>query len=151
MTSFALGLTTFFRGSALFDPESLGSWKRDTVREVGMITGCLLLAPMASWRALGGFDERYFMYGEDADLAFRARAAGYRPIITPDACIVHDIGGASATRRDRLRLLYQGKATLLRDHFRGWRRPVVVAELLVGVGLRTFLASIGPSFLAGNP
>ena len=144
MTCFALGLTTLLRGSALFDPESLGNWKRDTIREVGMVTGCLLLAPIATWRELGGLDERYFMYGEDADLAFRAHAAGYRPIINPDACIVHDVGGASASSRDRSRLLFRGKATLLRDHFHGWRRPVVLAELLVGVALRTAIASIGP-------
>jgi len=144
MTCFALGLTTFLRGSALFDPESLGNWKRDTIREVGMVTGCLLLVPMASWRELGGFDERYFMYGEDADIAFRARDAGYRPIITPDACIVHDVGGASPSRRDRLRQVFQAKATLLREHFHGWRRRVVLAELLVGVALRTAIASIGP-------
>lgn len=144
MTCFALGLTTFFRGSARFDPESLGSWKRDTVREVGIVTGCLLLVPMTLWRELGGFDERYFMYGEDADLAFRARAGGYRPIITPEACIVHDVGGASASRGDKLLLLFQGKATLLRDHFHGWRRRLVLAELLCGVALRTAMASVGP-------
>jgi N-acetylglucosaminyl-diphospho-decaprenol L-rhamnosyltransferase len=144
MTCFAFGLTTFFRGSSRFDPESLGGWERDTVREVGIVTGCLLLVPMAVWRELGGFDERYFMYGEDADLAFRARAAGYRPIITPDACIVHDVGGASASRGDKLLLLFQGKATLFRDHFTGWRRRVVLLELLGGVALRTALASFGP-------
>jgi GT2 family glycosyltransferase len=144
MTCFASGLTTFRRGSARFDPESLGGWKRDTVREVGIVTGCLLAVPMALWDELDGFDERYFMYGEDADLAYRVHELGRRPIITPDACIVHDVGGASATRGDKLLLLYQGKATLLRDHFSGWRRRVVLAELVVGVGLRTALASIGP-------
>jgi len=143
-TCFALGLSTVFRGSAIFDPESLGSWKRDTVREVGYVTGCLLLVPEATWRELGGFDTRYFMYGEDVDLAFRARAAGYRPIITPDACIVHDVGGASASRADKLLLLFQGQATLLRDHFAGWRRRVVVTELLVGVALRAALGSFPP-------
>jgi N-acetylglucosaminyl-diphospho-decaprenol L-rhamnosyltransferase len=145
MTCFALGLTTLFRGSARFDPESLGDWRRDTVREVGIVTGCLLLIPLALWRDLGGFDERYFMYGEDADLAFRVRTAGMRPIISPDACIVHDVGGASSSRGDKLVLLYRGKATLLRDHFRGWRRQLVLVELVAGVALRTVLASIGPA------
>lgn len=144
MTCFALGLSTFFRGSMWFDPESLGDWKRDTVREVGIVTGCLLLVPVALWRDLGGFDERYFMYGEDADLAFRVRAAGMRPIVTPEACIVHDVGGASKSRGDKLVLLYHGKATLLGDHFSGWRRRLVLAELVAGVALRAVLASMGP-------
>jgi N-acetylglucosaminyl-diphospho-decaprenol L-rhamnosyltransferase len=144
MTCFALGLTTFFRGSARFDPESLGRWKRDSVRQVGIVTGCLLLVPLELWRDLGGFDERYFMYGEDADLAFRVHAAGMRPVITPEACIVHDVGGASKSRGDKLVLLYRGKATLLRDHFSGWQRRLVLGELVAGVALRTVLASIGP-------
>ena len=33
---------------------------------------CLLLVPLFLWRELGGFDERYFMYGEEADLCHRA-------------------------------------------------------------------------------
>jgi N-acetylglucosaminyl-diphospho-decaprenol L-rhamnosyltransferase len=144
MTCFALGLTTFFRDHPRLDPEAIGGWQRDSVREVGIVTGCLLAIPMDLWCRLGGFDERYFMYGEDADLAFRVKAAGHRPIITPDAVVVHDVGQASATRADKLLLLHRGKATLLRDHFSGWRRRVVLTELLAGVGLRTVLASVGP-------
>ena len=140
MTCFALGLSTAFRHSRLFDPESMGDWRRDTVREVGIITGCLLLVPRDAWLKLGGFDERYFMYGEDADLAFRARQAGFSPIICPEACIVHDVGKASATRADKLLLLFKGKATLVRDHFDGWRQQLLLFELLVGVGLRALLA-----------
>jgi N-acetylglucosaminyl-diphospho-decaprenol L-rhamnosyltransferase len=135
MTCFALGLSTAFRHSRWFDPEAMADWRRDTVREVGIITGCLLLAPSDAWLKLSGFDERYFMYGEDADLAFRARQAGFRPII-------HDVGKASATRAGKLLLLFKGKATFVRDHFGGWRQQLVLLELLVGVGLRAQLARI---------
>ncbi|MET4120483.1 N-acetylglucosaminyl-diphospho-decaprenol L-rhamnosyltransferase [Bradyrhizobium sp. JR4.1] len=144
MTCFALGLTTAFRHSPWFDPESMADWRRDTVREVGIVTGCLLLAPHNVWQELNGFDERYFMYGEDADLAFRARRAGFRPIICPESCIVHDVGKASATRADKLLLLFKGKATLMRDHFSGWRQHLVLLELIAGVGLRALLAKVGP-------
>ena len=81
---FATMLTVAFKGSPIFDPELLGRWQRDSVREVGIITGCLLLAPRRVWQQLGGFDPRFFMYAEDADLALRAVRAGYRPVITPE-------------------------------------------------------------------
>ncbi len=145
MTCFALGLSTVFRHSRWFDPEAMADWRRDTVREVGIITGCLLLASRDDWRVLNGFDERYFMYGEDADLAFRARQAGFRPVICPEACIVHDVGKASATRAGKLLLLFTGKATLVRDHFKGWRKQLVLLELLMGVGLRALLARMKPN------
>ena len=110
------------RARALFDPEAIGGWKRDTVREVGIVTGCLLLAPRALWRELGGFDTRFFMYGEDADLGMRAWARGLRPAITPDAVITHEIGVSSASRPDKLVLLFRGKATLLHKHWSPARR-----------------------------
>lgn len=79
----ALGLTIVFKNSAFFNPEAYGDWQRDTVREVDIIVGCFLMAPKALWDELGGFDLRYYMYGEDSDISLRAKKLGYRPMITP--------------------------------------------------------------------
>ncbi len=134
--AWASGLSSLARGNRVLDPEAMGYYKRDSVREVGVVTGCLLLVEREAWARLEGFDERYFMYGEDADLAIRARAAGYRPVICPAAEVVHDVGKASQTRAAKLALLFRGKATLIRRHWTGWRRPVGLALLAAGVGLR---------------
>ena len=69
LVCFASGLSSVFRGSQLFNPESLAGWSRDSERQVDIVTGCLCLAPRAVWEQLDGFDESFFMYGEDADLA----------------------------------------------------------------------------------
>lgn len=138
---FATMLTIAFKDSRVFDPESLGGWQRDTVREVGIITGCLLLAPRRVWERLGGFDLRFFMYAEDADLALRAMRAGYRPVIVPDAVITHEVG-VSSTQPDRLALLFQGKVTLLRKHWRTPRREAGIALILLGVGVRALVARL---------
>ena len=140
---FAALLSTVFKHSRVFDPESLGRWQRDTIREVDIVTGCLLLAPRALWQELGGFDTRFFMYGEDADLSIRAKALGYRPAITPDAVVTHEIGVSSATREDKLLLLFRGKATLLRKHWRGPRLHAGLFLLKAGVGARALLAVLG--------
>jgi N-acetylglucosaminyl-diphospho-decaprenol L-rhamnosyltransferase len=146
MACFALGLTTLFRSSRLFNPEAIPGWNRDTVREVGMLSGCLLLVPRELWRTMKGFDERYFMYSEDADLALRVRRMGYRPVVFPGARIIHDLGKASATRADKLMLVLLGRATYLRDHFQGWRRGFVLSALVAGVGLRALLSKIAMLF-----
>jgi GT2 family glycosyltransferase len=138
---FATMLTVAFKGSRIFDPELLGRWQRDSVREVGIITGSLLLAPRRVWQQLGGFDSRFFMYAEDADLTLRAIHAGYRPAITPDAEITHAVG-VSSTQPDRLILLFQGKVTLLRKHWRSPRREAGVALVLLGVGVRAVVARL---------
>ncbi len=133
-TCFALGLSTAFPRSRVFNPESLGDWRRDTVREVGMVSGGLLLAPRRVWDELGGLDERYFVYGEDADFCARARRAGYRPVITPSAEVVHAVG-ASSTGSGKMPLLLAGKVTYARTHF-GARSGLVVALLRTGVAAR---------------
>lgn len=141
LVCFATLLSTAFKGSQLFDPEALGGWQRDTVREVGIVTGCLLLTPRAVWQELGGFDLRFYMYGEDADLSLRARRHGLRPAITPDAVVTHEIGVSSASRPDKLILLYLGKATLLRKHWPLGKREAGLALLWLGVGVRALLGA----------
>ncbi len=80
------------------------------------------------------------MYGEDADLSLRAKALGYRPAITPDAVVTHEIGVSSSTREDKLMLLFRGKATLLRKHWRGLRLRLGLLLLTAGLGLRSLLS-----------
>ncbi|MFB9378534.1 glycosyltransferase family 2 protein [Kineococcus gynurae] len=133
----AVFLTAAFPRHPLFDPESLGRWARDSVREVDIITGCLLLTARTTWDELGGFDESFFMYGEDADLGRRAADAGYHPSITPAATIVHAGGASSANRTAKQRLLLRGKATYARKHWAPRRAAIGVGLLQTGVALRT--------------
>ncbi len=142
MALFAFGLTTLFPKNRWLDPESLGNWQRDSVREVGVITGCFLLAPKATWEELGGLDESYFMYGEDVDLAMRARKAGYRPVICPTAELVHEGGKSSETPVHKTLLLYRGKASLVRSHWKGLSQRLGLFLLLAGTGLRAVISSV---------
>lgn len=149
LAMFATGLSTLAPRNRILDPESLGDWPRDSVREVGIVTGCFLLVHRAVWELLGGFDERYFMYGEDADLAIRAHAAGLRPVICPDAQLVHEVGRSSATPAGKMVLLFRGKASIIRTHWRGARRSLGLALLLAGVGLRAALSAIAARVRGG--
>lgn len=123
----AVGLTAMFPRSWLFDPEAIGNWQRDTIREVDIVVGCFLLIRRELWSRLNGFDVRYFMYGEDADLCLRARRLGFRPIITPDAEIMHIIGAASATKLSKRIQLIKARVTLIRTHWPIWLRPFGIA------------------------
>ena len=136
---YGLGLSTAFKDNRLFDPESLGRWQRDSVREVGIVTGCLLMIDKARWDELGGFDEQFFMYGEDADLNFRVRALGGRPVITPAAQVTHVYGASSVNRLGKLELLFTGKSLLFRKMWPGRRGDLAIALLRLGVGVRAAL------------
>lgn len=123
------GLTRLFPRSSLFNYEAIGGWRRDSVRQIDIVVGCFLLTSTALWRRLGGFDLKYFMYGEDADLCLRARALGYRPAITPDAQIMHLVGASTAKKADKMVAVMRAKTTLVRDHWPTLLRPVGLAEL----------------------
>ncbi len=62
-----------------------------TMFEVPYLSGCCMLIRTSSFLAVGGFDERYFLYLEDADLTRRLRALG-RTVHLPVASIVHAWG-----------------------------------------------------------
>lgn len=131
LMTYAVGLSSVCRRSRLFDPESLGGWDRDTVREVPIITGCLLLIRLEDWRRLGGMDERYFLYGEDAEFSARARNAGLRPVVVPEAVIVHEVGGSTSSSGRKMSMVFAGKATLIATT---WSAPAAVAGVLLMQG-----------------
>ena len=62
----------------------------ESPHEVGFCSGAALVVRREAWDAAGGFDERYFMYGEDLDLSLRLRLAGWGLGIAPQARVVHD-------------------------------------------------------------
>lgn len=119
---------TGFAASPVFNPEGYGGWARDSEGQVDIVSGCFLLIPAALWHRLGGFDERFVMYGEDADLCLRARAFGARPRITPGAEIVHHGGASEPVRADKLVRLLRAKVTLVERH---WRLPALGRLLLM--------------------
>ncbi len=117
-----LGLTAIFRASEVFNPEAYGTWPRDAERAVDIVSGCLFLIARADWDRLGGFDPVFVMYGEEADLCLRARAAGLRPAITPAATIIHYGGASERVRSDKMVRLLRAKAELIKRHFPPRRR-----------------------------
>jgi GT2 family glycosyltransferase len=139
LACFATGLSTAFPGSRVFDPESLGRWRRDSVREVPVVTGCLLLVRRVDFERLGGMDERFFLYGEDAEFSLRAASAGLRPVIVPEAAIVHAVGASTGARGRKMTMVLAGKVTLLRSAWPPGRARIGVGMLAAGVRLRAAL------------
>jgi len=86
------------------------SWRRDhgVPARLGVATGGEIFGPCAAAAMYarqavdeaGGFDERYFCYHEDIDLAFRLRLLGYRCRYVPDAIVWHVSSGIAGRRSD---------------------------------------------------
>lgn len=139
--TFATGLSAIFKNNSFFDPESLGQWKRNSVREVGSIVGCFLLCQTEHWRKLRGFDETFFMYGEDVDLAIRSKELDKPCIVTPSAELIHEFGKSSETPAHKLVLLYKGKITLIKKHWSPGTATIAINLIKFGLYLRTLYGS----------
>ena len=61
------------------------------------VSGACLLVRRADAEAVGGLDERFFMYTEDVDFCAAIRARGRRILFTPDVEIVHLRGRSAAS------------------------------------------------------
>jgi GT2 family glycosyltransferase len=140
---FALGLSRAFPTSALFNSERIGGWQCDSLREVDIIYGTFCLIDRDVWDRLGGFDPRYWLYGEDVDLCLRAiKLTGTRPLFTPDAIACHIGGAAQDSTALHLALVAKGRATVMRQHWPPYWRWMARPIGLVWVGTR-LLAELG--------
>ena len=148
---FSTLLSTVFKGSRVFDPESLGGWQRDTVREVDIVTGCLLLAPRESGTSWEGSTSASSCTARTATSRCARPRLGLRPVITPDAVITHEVGVSSATRPTRsFCCSRQGDAAA--QALAAGKRGVGLALLSFGVAVRAggaALASRGEGLALG--
>ena len=114
------------RGSGALDQ---GQFDRE--EEVLWPDGCAAMYRKQMLDQIGGFDEDFFAYGDDAELGLRARVAGWRCVYTPAAVVRHHRG-----------------ATLGKDS--GWRLQLIERNRIL-LALKLFpwsLLWLNPLFFA---
>ena len=90
----------------------------DPLQEVTLISGCFMLMRRAKFDAVGGFDERYFLYFEDYDLSLRL-AKMDRVVRVPSMTITHYGGQAARKGWRHIRLFTVGAGRFFNTW--GWR------------------------------
>jgi len=111
--------------------------------EPDWVSGACLMARREALEVVGGFDERFFLYEEDADLCRRIRSAGWRVVFTPAAEIRHQLGRSMAQAPERARLAYQQSHLLYYQKHNGLVQRVALRLLLAGRAL----AGLDPALL----
>jgi len=110
-------------------------------REAGWLSGACLLISREAFEAVGGFDDKFFMYFEDVDLCARIARTGRTIIYAPSATVTH-IGGASTSGASRamIRVHHESAYKYLAARYTGWHLAPVRVALRVGLWLRAFVA-----------
>lgn len=78
-----------------------GENKNNECKSVDFITGADVMLRKEALDKAGLFDERFFMYSEEAELQYRIKKAGYKIFITPEAKIIH-LHNKSPKKRERM-------------------------------------------------
>jgi N-acetylglucosaminyl-diphospho-decaprenol L-rhamnosyltransferase len=110
MVGNSLGLDRL--GLAIFPPHFVTEWAHDETRHVDQVMGAFFFVRREAFEALGGFDERFFVYYEDLDFAQRARARGWSSVYLATAQAFHRGQGTTHTATER-RTFYFCRSKLL--------------------------------------
>lgn len=89
------GLSRLWPSSRRFGAYNLGYLPLDQPTEIDSGSGACLLIRREVWDQVGGFDGRFFMYGEDLELCWRVRELGFKVWYEPAARVVHRKGQSS--------------------------------------------------------
>jgi GT2 family glycosyltransferase len=119
---------------------AIDSGQFDREEEVLWPDGCAALYRKAMLDAIGGFDEDFFAYGDDAELGLRARIAGWRCVYAPDAVVRHHRGSTMGKgSAARLELIERNRVLLALKLFPWsllWLNPLFFAvRLAAGVAM----------------
>lgn len=77
------------------------------------------LVRASAWRAVGGYERRYFLYGNDTDLALKLLGSGWGVFMRPDLAVWHDCTTASRRPMQWFRLAVRNRVWTARRHARG--------------------------------
>lgn len=105
-------------------------------RTVSWVSGSCILTSREVLRAVGPWDEGYFLYFEDMDWCLRAGRLGYGVYHTGDVSIVHEHGASVALLGDSSRVIYrQSQLRFFSSHWGLLRRDLLYAYLRYVKGL----------------
>ena len=133
------GLSKLFPNSKLFARYNLTYLDENKINEVDAISGAFMMIKNEVYQKVGGFDNQFFMYGEDLDLCYRIQSAGYKVYYVPTTEIIHYKG--ESTKRsslDETKVFYESMHLFVKKHLSS--SLIVEGILRSAIVLRRFVA-----------
>lgn len=135
------GLNALFPQTTLFGGYHLQYLSPDLVHQVEVLAGAYMMIPTELYRRIGGFDEQFFMYGEDIDLSYRITQEGYHNYYLPTP-IIHFKGESTKTESlHYVKVFYEAMEIFYHKHYRldaYWMQLLVQ----IGIGARATIATL---------
>ncbi len=103
--------------------------------EIGIVdvqVGAFMLIKRSVYEELSGFDEDYFMYGEDIDLSYRVKMAGYKNYYNPQTTVLHFKGESTLKDQVYAERFYGAMHIFYKKHF----KQNLIFDFLVWLGIK---------------
>ena len=171
LTSFfkLTGLSSLFPESKLFARYYLGHLSPLQNHPVEVLAGAFMLIRKQVLGVTGGFDERYFMYGEDIDLSYQINHTTIPGSNNPwktwyfaGSSIIHFKG--ESTQKNSLRYVhtfYKAMLLFVKKHYPAWRAIIFSLFIYLAMVIKGFAGllvrrrdaapAMGPVWVAGTP
>ncbi len=128
------GLADLFPSSPLFARYYAGQLSEHTNAEVEVLSGAFMMLSKNAIAATGGFDEDFFMYGEDVDLSYRIRQAGMTNYYLADTTILHFKGESTQKlSTDYNRHFYGAMLLFVKKHYSEKKATVFLMQKAIAV------------------
>jgi GT2 family glycosyltransferase len=137
-----IGLSRHFPQSPRFGRYNLTYLNPDVETEVDSVMGAFMLVRACAIEQAGLLDEKFFMYGEDLDWAYRIKAAGWRIFYYPAVAVQHVKRAASRQNPRTTRAFYEAMLLFNDKHYRATTPLPLYLLVVAGIRLRWWLAEI---------
>lgn len=134
------GLTALFPRTKLFAGYYLGYLSEKRNQEIDVISGAYMFVKKNVLNNVGGFDEQFFMYGEDIDLSYRIQQAGYKNYYLAETTIIHFKGESTKKDYKNVKLFYSAMILFARKHFSRYSSFLIIIH--IGIWLRGMLSAV---------
>lgn len=145
------GLARLFPRSPVFARYHLGHLDENQDHPVDVLAGAFMLVRRTLLDATGGFDEQFFMYGEDVDLSYRLQqlplsdgSAHYRNYYFSGTSIIHFKG--ESTRKasmNYVRMFYSAMSLFVKKHYGGANAGLFHFFIHLAIWARAALSALG--------
>jgi len=137
-----IGLTGLFPRSATFAKYHLGNLDENKNHEVDILSGAFMMIRKTVWTSVGGFDERFFMYGEDIDLSYSIRKLGWKNYYLGETTILHFKGESTNKNQTSYQHRFYGAMReFYKKHFNARGKSFGDYFILIAITIRSWVSA----------
>lgn len=128
------GLSKKFKKSKRFGAYQQTFINEFDVAEVDCVSGAFMMLKKSVFEEIGGFDESFFLYGEDVDLCYRLKQKGYRNIYFGKVFFTHLKSRSGAGNVSVLRHFYKSMEIFYDKHYK--KKYSILTEFIIKFAIR---------------